>query len=223
VFYVKTATVSYVVNNYFDFIKNLFSKTEKEKQEPDTMKFLIAGLGNIGSDYENTRHNVGFDVIDRLAEEFSLTFKLEGNALMAEMKHKGRTFILIKPTTYMNLSGKAVRFWLKKYDISQENLLVVLDDLALPFGKQRLRPSGKDGGHNGLKNIDLTLGHNNYARLRIGIGDDFSKGRQVDYVLGKWTKKEQEVLPELLDYAAETVKAFGTIGIQFTMNQFNKK
>ena len=205
----------------FDLIKKLFTK--KEKSEPDTMKFLIAGLGNIGNEYAHTRHNVGFEVIDTLAKEFDAVFKAEGNALMAEVKHKGRTFILIKPTTYMNLSGKAVRNWMNKHSIPQENLLVVLDDLALPFGKQRLRASGSAGGHNGLKHIDLVLGNNNYARLRIGIGDDFSKGRQVDYVLGKWTKEETEDLPNLLKYAAETVKAFGTIGLPFTMNQFNKK
>ncbi len=203
-----------------NYIKNLF---QKPTVEPDTMKFLIAGLGNIGSEYENTRHNVGFEVMDELAKEFGVTFKFDNQAFMAEFKHKGRTFVLIKPTTYMNLSGKAVRYWLTKQNIPKENLLVVLDDLALPFGKQRLRPSGNNGGHNGLKHIDETLGDNNYARLRIGIGNEFGKGKQVDYVLGKWTKKEAEEIPFILQYAAETVKAFGTIGVQFTMNQYNKK
>lgn len=204
----------------FNFFKKLFNPPQAEL---DTMKFLIAGLGNIGSDYEGTRHNVGFDVVDELAKEFDVTFKLDNQAFMTEFKHKGKTFVLIKPTTYMNLSGKAVRYWLTKFNIPKENLLVVLDDLALPFGKQRLRPNGSDGGHNGLKNIDLVLGTNQYARLRIGIGNDFGKGRQVDYVLGKWTKEETDTMPELLKYAAETIKAFGTIGIQFTMSQFNKK
>ena len=187
------------------------------------MKYLIAGLGNIGSDYAGTRHNIGFDVMDVLAKEFDVTFKLEPHVFITEFKYKSRTFVLIKPTTYMNLSGKAVRFWLTKLGIPKENLLVVLDDLALPFGKQRLRPSGKDGGHNGLKNIDLLTGDNNYARLRLGIGDEFKAGRQVDYVLGEFTKQEKEMLPEILTFAAETVKAFGTIGIAYTMNQFNKK
>ncbi len=187
------------------------------------MKYLIAGLGNIGSDYEGTRHNIGFDVMDVLAKEFEVGFKLDTHVFITEFKYKSRTFVLIKPTTYMNLSGKAVRYWLKKLDIPKENLLVVLDDLALPFGKQRLRASGKDGGHNGLKNIDLLNEGNNYARLRLGIGDEFKQGKQVDYVLGAFNKKEKEELPEILVFAAETVKAFGTIGMAFTMNQFNKK
>ena len=187
------------------------------------MKYLIAGLGNIGSDYEGTRHNIGFDVMDVLAKEFDVTFKLDTHVFIAEFKYKSRTFVLIKPTTYMNLSGKAVRFWLRKMDIPKENLLVVLDDLALSFGKQRLRGSGKDGGHNGLKNIDLLLGDNNYPRLRLGIGDEFKQGKQVNYVLGEFNKQEKELLPEILTNAAETVKAFGTIGLAFTMNQFNKK
>lgn len=187
------------------------------------MKYLIAGLGNIGSDYAGTRHNIGFDVMDVLAKEFDVSFKLDTHVFITEFKFKSRTFVLIKPTTYMNLSGKAVRYWLNKLDIPKEHLLVVLDDLALPFGKQRLRPSGKDGGHNGLKNIDLLLGDNNYARLRLGIGDEFKQGKQVDYVLGEFNKKEKEFLPQILTNAAETVKAFGTIGLAFTMNQFNKK
>jgi peptidyl-tRNA hydrolase, PTH1 family len=187
------------------------------------MKYLIAGLGNIGSDYEGTRHNIGFDVMDVLAKEFEVQFKLDTHVFITEFKHKSRTFVLIKPTTYMNLSGKAVRYWLKKLDIPKENLLVVLDDLALPFGKQRLRASGKDGGHNGLKNIDLLNEGNNYARLRLGIGDEFKQGKQIDYVLGEFNKQEKELLPEILLFAAETVKAFGIIGMAFTMNQFNKK
>jgi peptidyl-tRNA hydrolase, PTH1 family len=205
----------------FDFIKNIFKK--QEKPEPDPMKYLIAGLGNIGGEYEETRHNVGFKVLDTLAKEFDVSFKLDNQAHIAELKHKSRTFVLIKPTTYMNLSGKAVRYWMTKHNIPQENILIVLDDLALPFGKQRLRKNGNHGGHNGLKNIDLILGNNNYARLRIGIGNDFHKGQQVDYVLGEWTKEELKTLPDILKFAADTIKAFGTIGIDFTMNQFNKK
>ncbi len=187
------------------------------------MKYLIVGLGNIGADYENTRHNVGFDVVEALAKTADVPFKNDSFGTIAEMKHKSRTFLLLKPNTYMNLSGKAVRYHLQKHQIPIENLLVILDDLALPFGKQRLRPSGSDGGHNGLKSINQLLNTQNYARLRVGIGSNFHKGQQADYVLGKWTDEENKLLPEVVAYAAETVKAFGTIGIQFTMNQFNKK
>jgi peptidyl-tRNA hydrolase, PTH1 family len=214
---------SMTIKSLFSFFKKLVSSSDTTQSEPDTMKYLIAGLGNIGSDYEGTRHNVGFDVVDLLASELGGTFKHDSQAFVAEVKHKGRTFILIKPTTYMNLSGKAVRYWLTKHNIPKENLLVVLDDLALPFGKQRLRPSGSDGGHNGLKSIDQLNGGNNYARLRIGIGAEFGKGHQADYVLGKWNSNEKKELPDILINAADTVKAFGTIGLAFTMNQFNKK
>ena len=201
-------------------IQQIFNKKETE---PDTMKYLIAGLGNIGADYEGTRHNVGFGVVDVIVKDLGGTFRFDSQAFVAEAKHKGRTFVLIKPTTYVNLSGKAVRYWLTKHNIPKENLLVVLDDLALPFGKQRLRPSGSDGGHNGLKSIDQLTGGNNYARLRIGIGAEFRKGQQADYVLGKWTRDEDKELPFVLQYAADTALAFGTIGLAFTMNQFNKK
>jgi peptidyl-tRNA hydrolase, PTH1 family len=204
----------------FNFIKNIFSK---QPTEPDTMKYLIAGLGNIGSEYEGTRHNIGFDVVDALASEFGTSFKYDTQAYTAEIKHKGRTFILIKPTTYMNLSGKAVRYWLTKHNIPKENLLIILDDLALDLGKQRLRPSGSDGGHNGLKSIDQLLGDDNYARLRLGIGSNFHKGHQAEYVLGKWKKDEINALPDIIQVATETIKAFGTIGLALTMNQFNKK
>lgn len=187
------------------------------------MKYLIAGLGNIGAEYEYTRHNIGFEVVDALASEFGASFKLDTQAFVAEFKHKGRIFVLIKPTTYMNLSGKAVRYWLQKKDIPKENLLVVMDDLALPFGKQRLRSNGSDGGHNGLKSIDALCGGNNYARLRVGIGNDFAKGYQADYVLGRWSAEENEKLEDIVKFAADTVKAFGTIGLAMTMNQFNKK
>ncbi|MBK7872560.1 MAG: aminoacyl-tRNA hydrolase [Saprospiraceae bacterium] len=187
------------------------------------MKYLIVGLGNMGADYDHTRHNVGFEVVDALAKEFDVAFKNEQLGDIAEFKHKGRTFILLKPSTYMNRSGKAVRYWLQKAKVPPENLLVILDDLNLPFGKQRLRGKGNDGGHNGLKDIDLILGNSNYARLRIGIGNEFQKGRQVDYVLGEWSKEEAAQLPEVLKYAADTVKSFGTIGLEMTMNQFNKK
>ena len=187
------------------------------------MKYLIVGLGNMGPDYDNTRHNVGFEVVDYLAKAFDASFKHEQLGDVAKVKHKGRTFILLKPSTYMNRSGKAVRYWLQKEKIQKQNLLVVLDDLNLPFGKQRLRGKGSDGGHNGLKDIDQMNGGNNYARLRVGIGNNFSKGRQVNYVLGEWTSEEQDQLPEILKTASETIKSFGTIGLNHTMNQFNKK
>ncbi len=185
------------------------------------MKYLIAGLGNIGSDYVNTRHNVGFDVADFLAKEFEVTFKTDTLGDLAEFRHKGRTFVLLKPSTYMNLSGKAVRYWLQKKDIPKENLLVVLDDLNLAFGKVRMRAKGSDGGHNGLKSIDPMLGGNDYARLRIGIGSEFAKGRQSDFVLSRWNKEEKEKLPDLLKIAAEGVKTFGTAGLAIAMNQVN--
>ncbi len=187
------------------------------------MKFLIAGLGNIGAEYDDTRHNIGFNVLNQLAHDLEAPFRLDHFAHVSSAAYKGKKLILIKPTTYMNLSGKAVRYWLQKAEVPPENLLVVLDDLALDFGMQRLRPSGSAGGHNGLKNIDELLAHNNYARLRIGIGDNFRKGQQIDFVLGKWTKKELETLPENIERASETVKSFVAIGLQLTMTAFNKK
>lgn len=186
------------------------------------MKYLIVGLGNMGAEYDHTRHNIGFEVVDALAVAFDVSFKNDQLGDIAEFKYKGRTFVLLKPSTYMNRSGKAVRYWLQKKKITKQNLLVIVDDLNLDFGKQRLRGKGSDGGHNGLKDINQMLG-NNYARLRIGIGNEFSRGRQVDYVLGKWSSEEAEKLKEVIDYAVETVKSFGTIGLNFTMNQFNKK
>ena len=185
------------------------------------MKFLIAGLGNIGFDYVNTRHNIGFDIADRFASEFDTTFNNDKYADVADVKHKGRQFTVIKPTTYMNLSGKAVRYWMEKLKIPTENVLVIVDDLALPLGRIRLRKKGSDGGHNGLKSITALLQTNQYPRLRVGIGDEFAKGRQVDYVLGKWTEGEQKQLPEVIKNAVEAIKSFGTIGIERTMNIFN--
>jgi PTH1 family peptidyl-tRNA hydrolase len=203
-----------------ELIKNFFKKTIIEQ---DPMKYLIVGLGNIGADYENTRHNVGFLVVEQLAKAFEMPFKSENLGSIARVKHKSRTFILLKPSTYMNLSGKAVRYWMQKENIDKENILVILDDLALPFGKQRLRPNGSAGGHNGLKSIEALLGDSDYARLRIGIGSDFAKGQQADYVLGDWGEAEAEKLPEITKYAGEVIKAFGVIGLQLTMTQYNKK
>lgn len=187
------------------------------------MKYLIAGLGNIGQEYKNTRHNIGFQILDALAGVSNISFEDNRYGFISEFRHKARTFILLKPTTYMNLSGKAVSYWLKKENIPLENLLVLVDDLALPFGTIRIRAQGSDGGHNGLKNITEVVGNQNYARLRFGIGDNFHKGFQVDYVLGEWSGEEEKELPEKKDVCIEIIKSFGTVGIERTMNVFNKK
>lgn len=187
------------------------------------MKYLIAGLGNIGPEYEHTRHNIGFDIVNYLAHEQNVTFASKRYADYASFTLKGRHFHLIKPTTYMNLSGKAVRYWLQELKLSPDRLLVIMDDIALPAGKLRLRPNGSDGGHNGLKDIDRTLGHQNYPRLRFGVGNDFPKGAQATYVLSKWPSEEEEVVQEKIKLAAEIVVHFGTIGLQRTMNQFNNR
>lgn len=187
------------------------------------MKFLIAGLGNPGAEYAGTRHNIGFMVLDALAQAAEAEWEAEHLGDVTRIKHKGRTFVMLKPSTYMNRSGKAVRYWLQKEKIEEDHLLVILDDLNLPFGKQRLRGQGSDGGHNGLKDIDALLGNNNYARLRIGIGADFPTGRQSDFVLSEWSDEEKAELPNILKFAADTIKSFGTIGLGQTMNLFNKK
>jgi peptidyl-tRNA hydrolase, PTH1 family len=187
------------------------------------MKYLIAGLGNVGAEYDYTRHNIGFEILDALAGASNIFFQDIRYGAVTEYKFKGRTFILLKPSTYMNLSGKAVNYWLQKGKIEKENLLVIVDDLALPLGKMRLRAKGSDGGHNGLKNITEILGSDDYARLRFGIGDDFQKGRQVDFVLSRWNKEEETLLKERIPLAIEIIRSFGTIGIQQTMNSFNNK
>lgn len=187
------------------------------------MKYLIVGLGNIGPEYENTRHNIGFRVLDALAKASNLIFSDGRYGATCEMKIKGRTLVLLKPSTYMNLSGNAVRFWLQKENISIENLLVVVDDLALPFGTLRLKPRGSDAGHNGLKHIQQILGTDNYARLRFGIGNDFPRGGQVNFVLGSFPPEEEKILPEKFERAGEIIKSFCLAGIQLTMTQFNNK
>jgi PTH1 family peptidyl-tRNA hydrolase len=186
-------------------------------------KFLFAGLGNIGEEYENTRHNIGFKVLDELAKENNIKFSSDRLAAVAEYKFKSRTLILIKPTTYMNLSGKAVNYWMQAEKIAIENLLVVTDDIALPFGSLRMKGKGSDGGHNGLKNIQETLNSIDYARLRFGVGSEFSKGRQVEYVLGKWSPEEEKQLEPRIKMAQEMIKGFATIGLQLTMTNYNKK
>ena len=187
------------------------------------MKYLIAGLGNIGAEYKNTRHNIGFQILDALAGASNISFNDKRYGFVTEYKYKARTFILLKPTTYMNLSGRAVAYWLQKESIEISNLLVLVDDIALPFGTIRVRAKGGAGGHNGLENINQVLGRNDYARLRFGIGDNFHKGFQVDYVLGDWSREEEKDLPGKIDTCIEIINSFGTIGPERTMNFFNKK
>ncbi len=187
------------------------------------MKYLIVGLGNIGDEYADTRHNIGFTVADALALNFKSTFAVGRLASVARMSLKGRTLVVIKPTTYMNLSGKAVRYWMQKEDIPKENILIIVDDLAIPLGALRLKAKGSDGGHNGLISIIETIETTDFARLRIGIGNDFAKGSQVDYVLGQWTAEETKILIPRIEIAVELIKSFVLIGTERTMNFFNKR
>ncbi len=187
------------------------------------MKYLIVGLGNIGREYEYTRHNIGFMVLDALAKASNIVFEDRRYGFVSELKIKGRSLILLKPSTYMNLSGNAVRYWLQKEKIPVENLLVVVDDIALPFGSLRLKGKGSDAGHNGLKHIQTILSTQNYARLRFGIGNDFFPGGQVDYVLSEFDEEEEKKLPERFEICGEIIKSFCLAGIQNTMNQFNNK
>jgi peptidyl-tRNA hydrolase, PTH1 family len=186
------------------------------------MKYLIVGLGNIGEEYKNTRHNIGFTVLDALAGASNAAFNDRRYGAVTSFRYKGREFILLKPSTYMNLSGHAVDYWLKKEKIPVENMLVIVDDLALPAGSIRMKPKGSDGGHNGLAHINSILGTDEYARIRIGIGNDFSKGRQRDYVLGTWSKEEEDLLSEKITVVGDMIKSFGTIGTGLTMTAFNK-
>ena len=186
------------------------------------MKYLIAGLGNIGDEYQYTRHNIGFEVSDFIDARHGAEFKTDRLAFIAEMRLKGKSVWLLKPTTYMNLSGKAIQYWLQKLNIPKENLLVIADDLALPLGKLRIRSSGSDAGHNGFKSINLHLEGDQYPRLRFGIGNNFPKGRQVDFVLGKWEKEEEEMVKRQIELAANAAESFVLAGIQNTMNQFNR-
>ncbi|TRX49204.1 aminoacyl-tRNA hydrolase [Fulvivirga sp. M361] len=185
------------------------------------MKYLVAGLGNIGIEYELTRHNIGFLVLDRLADEHNTSFEHNRYADKADIKYKGRHIHLIKPTTFMNLSGKALNYWLKELKVPKENLLVIVDEIALPFGNLRMRAKGSSAGHNGLKNIEQLTGGQDYPRLKFGVGDDFPRGRQADYVLSNFTKHEFEELPFKMDKAIEMIFSFCTAGIERTMGQFN--
>ena len=187
------------------------------------MKYLVVGLGNIGNEYAHTRHNIGFDILDALAGASNISFKDKRYGFVAEYKYKARTYWLLKPSTYVNLSGNAVRYWLNKLKLTTENLLVVVDDIALPFGTLRLRAKGGDAGHNGLAHINTILGGGNYARLRFGIGNDFHPGQQVDYVLSGWEGEEAKKLPERMEMAGEIIRSFGVIGLQRTMNEYNNK
>lgn len=218
----------------FDFLKRLFAtsngngKEGKQEQSETTtnhqqMNFLIVGLGNIGSEYAKTRHNIGFRVLDALAKASNLVFEDKRYGAVTTLKVKNQTLTLLKPSTYMNLSGNAVRYWMNEKKIPLENVLVVVDDLSLPFGQLRMRPGGSEAGHNGLKHISSVLGTQQYARLRFGIGNDFPRGGQVDFVLGEFTDEDLKTMDERLELAGEMVKSFALSGIQFTMNHFNKK
>jgi len=206
------------------FFFNLFKKenTSVTEEDIDIMKkYLIVGLGNIGEKYQKTRHNIGFQILDFLAKKENLQFETKKLGDVTTYKFKGRHFMLLKPSTYMNLSGKSVVYWLTQEKIPLENLLIITDDLNLPFGTIRLKTKGSDGGHNGLKDVQDKLQTINYNRLRFGISDEFNKGRQVDYVLGEWTEEESKLLPERLEKSVELIKSFGTAGISITMNTFN--
>jgi len=184
-------------------------------------KYLIVGLGNIGSDYTGTRHNIGFDVVDALAKKHEGAFRLDRLAEIAEIRWKGKILICIKPTTFMNLSGKAVKYWMDKEKTPLENVLVIVDELALPLSKFRLRPGGSAAGHNGLRSIEEVLGTNGYPRLRFGIGNNFPKGRQVDFVLGRWSENELPLVRMKVEKSVELIESFATSGIERTMNQYN--
>lgn len=191
--------------------------------EENMTKYLIVGLGNIGEKYIETRHNIGFKIVDKLANNQQVTFETKKLGDIAKFNHKGRMFVLLKPSTYMNLSGKAVKYWMLQENISIENVLVIGDDLAIPFGAIRIKSKGSAGGHNGFQDIQDVLQTTEYARLRFGIGNDFSKGKQVDYVLGEWSTEENEKLPERILLATEAVLSFGLAGLPNTMNSFNGK
>lgn len=208
-----------------NWVKQLISSFKKPNNlESESMqKFLIVGLGNIGSEYEQTRHNIGFKVVEHLASKKDISFNNLKLGALTQFRFKGRMFYLLKPATYMNLSGKAVKFWMEKESIPLENLMVICDDINLPFGTIRIKTSGSDGGHNGLKSINEYLNTQQYIRFRFGIGSEFSKGQQSNYVLGEWNEEELTLLPERLNKSIEVITSFGTAGINNTMNTFNGK
>ncbi len=206
----------------FTFLKSLFKKEERFLNEEDTMrKFLVVGLGNIGDEYAETRHNIGFKILDALAKKEEFTFETVKLGDVGTFKVKGRSVLCLKPSTYMNRSGKALKYWMDKENIPLENVLVITDDINLPFGTIRIKTKGSDGGHNGLKDIQLFLQGNQYNRFRFGVGADFGAGRQVEYVLGQWNEEEKEAMKERLTKSTEVVTSFVLSGITRTMNQFN--
>ncbi|MEP0131764.1 MAG: aminoacyl-tRNA hydrolase [Eudoraea sp.] len=207
------------MKRFFEF---LFGKEKRLLEETDSMKkYLLIGLGNIGNEYANTRHNIGFQVLNKLSEKQKFSFETLKLGDLGSFKIKGRSVLCLKPSTYMNLSGKSVKYWMEKEKIPLENILVITDDLNLPFGTLRLKTKGSDGGHNGLKDIQNSLQTVNYNRLRIGVGSEFNKGRQVDYVLGKWNDEEKLALPERLERANELIASFVLAGVKITMNEYN--
>ena len=206
-----------------NWIKNLFGINTISENSEEMKKYLIVGLGNIGAEYVNTRHNIGFKVLNYVAEKENLDFETAKLGAVAEYSVKGRKLILLKPNTYMNLSGKAVQYWMQKEKIDKENVLVITDDLNLSFGTIRIKAKGTDGGHNGLKNIQLLLNTSEYPRFRFGISDEFKKGQQVDYVLGEWNDIEKEKLKERFEVAKAIIESFALAGLNETMNSFNGK
>lgn len=221
--WIRTIFSSIQTEDNTDSMKPEVHERQKNQYKSMSNKFLIVGLGNIGAEYVNTRHNIGFKILDHLAKKESLSFETVKLGALAQYKFKGRIFLLLKPNTYMNLSGKAVQYWMDKENIPLENLFVITDDLNLSFGTIRIKPKGSDGGHNGLKNINLVLNTNQYTRFRFGISDEFIKGKQIDYVLGDWDDQEKTALPERLETAAEIIKSFGTAGLENTMTTYNGK
>lgn len=206
-----------------EVMKSQILRTQKENSKEVSKKFLIVGLGNIGAEYVNTRHNIGFKIIDYIASKAGVSFETEKLGAVTEYTLKGRKLMLLKPNTYMNLSGKAVHYWMQKENIAKENLLIITDDLNLAFGTIRIKGKGTDGGHNGLKNIQLLLNTSEYPRFRFGISDEFKKGQQVDYVLGEWSEAEKEKLPERFEMGKQIVESFALAGLNETMNGFNGK
>lgn len=202
---------------------NFFKRKPQESEEEPMKKFLIVGLGNIGEKYAKTRHNIGFQILDELAKEQDAKFETEKLGDIASFRFKGRTFILLKPSTYMNLSGKALKYWMTKEKVSIENVLVVTDDVNIDFGSIRIKSKGSAGGHNGMKDIEAKLGSQKYPRFRFGVGGNYPKGRQVDFVLGEWNKEEQSQLIERIPTSVKAILSFGTDGINNTMNNYNGK
>jgi len=206
-----------------NFFTKWFSKPHTQANIEVMKKYLIVGLGNIGAEYVNTRHNIGFKAVDFMANESGATFETVKLGTLTEIKVKNKVLLLLKPNTYMNLSGKALQYWMDKEKIAKENVLIITDDLNLPFGTIRIKAKGSDGGHNGLKNIQLVLNSAEYPRLRFGISDQFKKGQQVDYVLGNWTDEESTALKERLQVVSDAVKEFALAGLNHAMNNYNGK